>query len=101
MRVTAALVAGLGTATTAFLLPPDVSGDLPADFQDTGFHGGPPEHFKEFIHALLEQKTTTVDLECPGCLFAAGEVADAGIAWEQNVDSVVVSTPFSSVSQPY
>ncbi|KAK5101045.1 hypothetical protein LTS08_004651 [Lithohypha guttulata] len=66
MYLSTALVAGLAAATSAFLVPPHVSGD----FKDARFRGGPPEHVKEFIHHLLQQRTTAIDLECPNCPYA-------------------------------
>lgn len=85
----AALVAGFAATSSAFLLPPHV-GDLKDEFKDTRFRG-PPKHFKDLIHSLLEEKTTTVDLECPGCPYAASQSEDGAIVWEQDVENVLVS----------
>lgn len=92
MRFTTALVAGFITATSAFLVPPNFAGD----FKDTRFKDGPPEHVKDFIHALLEEKITTIDLACPSCPYVAGQVhsdsnEDDGLLWEEGIDSVIVS----------
>lgn len=93
MKFTAALVAGFAAATSAFLVPPNI----PADFKDLRFKGGPPEHVKDFIHALLEGKTTNIDLECPGCPFAkSGD--EKSIVWEtENVENAIVSFRVSRV----
>ena len=89
MRFTTALVAGFAAATSAFLIPPTI----PEEIKDARFRGGPPEQFKEFIHHVLEQKTTIVDLACPGCPYAGveDEATAEGVALEQDVENVIVS----------
>ena len=85
-----ALVAGLVATATAFLIPPHIA----EDFKDTRFRGGPPEQVKEFIHHLLEQKITTIDLACQGCSFPTSRQDAEGVKttkWEHGVDSVIVS----------
>lgn len=94
MYITAALVAVYVATSTAFLIPPHISDD----FQDSRFRGGPPEHVKEFIHHLLEERTTTVDLKCHDCHFAlpAIDEEEQYLAWsEEPVDSSIVSVACS------
>jgi len=86
MHFSAALVAGFTVAASAFLVPPNI----PEEIQDARFRGGPPQQFKEFIHHVLEQKTTTIDLACPGCSYAAAQPDNAeGVAWEDDVETVI------------
>jgi len=82
MRLSTTLVAGFAAATSAFLVPPNIHEEV----KDTRFRGGPPEPFKEFIHHVLEQKTTTIDLDCPGCPFPAKD----GRFLEDEVENVIV-----------
>lgn len=94
---TAALVAGFIATSTAFLLPPNLD-DIKEEFKDARFRG-PPKHFKDLIHSLLEEKTTTVDLECPGCPYAVARSEERSTGpgfestiWEQGVENAIVST---------
>lgn len=90
MKFTAALVAGFVAATSAFLVVPDI----PETFKDLRFKGGPPEHVKDFIHALLEGRTTSIDLDCPGCPFAKGQNEDS-ILWEEDgSENAIVSSQY-------
>lgn len=87
MHFSTALVAGFAAATSAFLIPPNI----PDEIKDTRFRGGPPGHFKEFIHHVLEQKTTTIDLACPGCPFITPQNDDATdiVALERDVENML------------
>lgn len=85
------LVAGFAVASSAFLVPPHV----PEVFKDLRFKGGPPPHVKDFIHALLEGKTTSVDLDCPGCPFAK-EQYDSAIVWEENASENAIRLDFAT-----
>lgn len=96
MRIpTAALVAGFVATSTAFLLPPNLD-EIKEEIKDARFRG--PKHFKDLMHSLLEEKTTTVDLDCPGCPYAAARSEERGsgpgfqgIIWEHDVENVIVS----------
>lgn len=98
---TAALVAGFLATSNAFLLPPNID-EIKEEFKDARFKG-PPKHFKDLIHSLLEEKTTVVDLECPGCPFASAQSeSDSGIksvVWQQDVENVIVSGNVVPVSR--
>lgn len=98
---TAALVAGLLATTSAFLLPPnldEIKEELKDEFQDARFRGA-PKHFKDLIHSIFEQEEgITVELECPGCLFAipGSEQTDPStgvtdVLWEEDVENSIVS----------
>jgi len=89
MRFTTALVAAFAAATSAFLIPPTI----PEDIKDARFRGGPPEQFREFIHHVLEQKTTTIELACPGCPYVGvqDEATAEDMALEQGVENMIVS----------
>lgn len=90
MKFTAALLAGFAAATSAFLVPPNI----PEAFKDLRFKGGPPEHVKDFLHALLEGRTTNVELDCPGCPFAVDQNEDGTITeWEYNgIENTIVGS---------
>lgn len=89
MRPLTALVAALATTSSAFLVPPSA----PNDFTDTTVRGGRPEHFKEFVHAVLAQQTTTIDLACSSCPFPVAPTdhqdGPSRSTWEYGVDSVI------------
>lgn len=90
MLLTTALVAACVATSSAFLIPPHIS----EDFKDATYRGGPPEHVKEFIHHLLEERTTTIDLKCHDCHFAIPASNEQGdyFDWsEQPVASNIVS----------
>lgn len=92
MHLTTALVAGFAAATSAFLVP----SSIPEEVKDARFRGGPPEPFKEFIHHVLEQKTTTIDLACPGCPFPT--TLDGSLP-EDEVENVIVSAQCCIIDQ--
>lgn len=93
MRFTAALVAGFAAATSAFLVPPNI----PEDFKDLRFKGGPPEHVKDFVHALLEGRSTTYDLDCPGCPFAVESDKDGEITeWDYEGEESTLHLEFTT-----
>lgn len=90
MRFTAALVAGFVAASTAFLVPPSIPGDIVKDARFQEEH----KNHKDLIHTLLAEKTEVVNLDCPGCPFASAyaENRDAGpihegIIWVQEVEN--------------
>lgn len=79
----------LASASTAFLIPPE----FPEHFKDTAIHGGPPQHMKDFFHNVLAQRTTTIELACPGCPFPLGQETgpdgEAVTIFAHNVDSAI------------
>lgn len=89
MHFSPALVAGFAAATSAFLIPPNI----PDEITDSSFTGAPPAPVHEFIHHVLEQKTTTIDLACPGCPYAIAqnEFSADDITWQHDVDNLIVS----------
>jgi len=90
MRLGNALVAGFAATTTAFLIP----SSIPEEIKDARFRGGPPEHFKEFIHHVLEQRTTNIDLACPACPFPVSQddASTDGVVFDaEDVPNMIVS----------
>lgn len=95
---TAALVAGFVATSAAFLLPPnleEIREGINEEIKDARFRG-PPKYVKDLMHSLLQEKTTTVDLECPGCPYAAARSEErnsdssfGAIVWEQDVDNLI------------
>lgn len=88
----ATLVAGFLATANAFLLLPNIE-EIKEDFKDARFKGA-PKHFKDLMHSLLEEKTTVIDLECPGCPFASTRLEDQsieGTVWQQDTPNAIVS----------
>lgn len=92
MRYVPALVAGFAALSSAFLIPPTIPDDI---VKDTRFQKE-NKNTKDLIHALLAEKTEVLNLECPGCPYAAAHREDRdagpvneGIAWIQNVENSI------------
>lgn len=90
MRFATALVAGFAALSSAFLIPPTIPDDVVKDTRFQKDH----KNNKNLIHALLAEKTEVLNIECPGCPYAAGHKEDRdagpvneGIVWLYDVEN--------------